>query len=119
VLGVTATKSPIEALEAQLERNSDVYLGSDTDPELYLAALRSDIQLHRCEPVTVTATVMEPGFPEHAVGTVLSGVCVAERAGYWLVYRPEEDRFYCFWGQDRANLGAHGVSGSPLYCWSA
>jgi hypothetical protein len=35
------------------------------------------------------------------------------------VYQPESDCFYCFWGTDLAALGAHGVFGSPLYCWSA
>lgn len=62
---------------------------------------------------------MPPGFPRTAVGSSISGQCVAHNAGYWLVYQPEQDRFYCFWGTDRNNLGAHGVFGSPLYCWSA
>jgi hypothetical protein len=35
------------------------------------------------------------------------------------VYQRAQDRFYCFWGESPSNLGAHGVSGSPLYCWSA
>ena len=103
----------------QLAQTSDVYIGPGTDPKSYLAALRADIELSRCDPFLVCATVMQPGFAEHEMGTRLSGTCLAHRAGYWLVYRAEDDRFYCFWGKDPSNLGAHGVSGSPLFCWSA
>ena len=62
---------------------------------------------------------MPPGFPGARVGSVISGQCVAHRAGYWLVYQSEHDCFYCFWGSDSSNLGAHGVFGQPLYCWPA
>jgi hypothetical protein len=35
------------------------------------------------------------------------------------VYQPSENRFLCFWGTSPESLGAHGVVGNPLYCWSA
>lgn len=109
----------LEKLEAALDDTDDVYVGAEQNEEEYFAALRSDIQAHVCEPFQVSAVVMEPGFPDVPVGSVLIGQCVAFHKGYWLVYESEKDRFLCFWGTDKNNLGAHGVYGSPLYCWSA
>lgn len=112
--------SPHEKLEAALADTSDVYVGPGQNVEEYCAALRSDIRAHICEPFEVSAIVMEPGFPDVPVGGVLTGQCVAFREeGCWLVYESEKDRFLCFWGTDKTNLGAHGVYGSPLCCWSA
>lgn len=67
----------------------------------------------------VQAEVVAPGFPFAAPGSTLSALCIAKKPGYWLAYQPSEDRFLCFWGDDEARLGAHGVFGNPLYCWSA
>ena len=106
-------------LEATLSDSSGVYIDPSTDAKSYLAGLADDIRRNACEPFAVTATVMPPGFPDASPGSVISGQCVAHRAGYWLVYQPEQERFYCFWGESQSNLGAHGVFGSPLYCWSA
>ena len=106
-------------LEEALADTSDVYVATGVDPEAYIADLATDIRAHSCAPFPLTATVMAPGFPDREVGSAISGQCLAHRAGYWLVYQPDQDQFYCFWGTDRANLGAHGVVGSPLYCWSA
>lgn len=111
--------SPIEKLEAALSETSDVYVNAGVDKASYFAGLADSIRRHLCEPFQVTAEVMPPGFEDEKVGSTISGLCVARSAGYWLVYRPEQDRFYCFWGTDAAHLGAHGISGSPLYCWSA
>jgi len=106
-------------LEASLSDTTDVYINRGIDAEGYIAGLVSDIRAHICEPFPVSATVMEPGFPDAAPGSIVSGLCIAHRAGYWLVYSVERDRFYCFWGHDPENLGAHGIFGSPLSCWSA
>ena len=106
-------------LEAALSDDSGVYVNPGIDAESYLAGLAADIRNSTCEPFSITATVMPPGFPDASPGSVISGQCVAHRAGYWLVYQPELDRFCCFWGESQSNLGAHGVFGSPLYCWSA
>lgn len=106
-------------LEASLSDTSDVYIGQGVDAESYIAGLINDIRAHICEPFPVTATVTEPGFPDATPGSTLTGLCVARHAGYWLVYSIEQDRFYCFWGEDLNSLGAHGVFGSPLSCWSA
>ncbi len=111
--------SPLTKLEAALAETSDVYVNAGVDPAVYFAQLAASIRQHTCTPFNVSAVVMEPGFPDAAVGTNLSGQCVAHADGYWLVYQPEQDRFCSFWGQDPSNLGAHGVFGSPLYCWSA
>ena len=106
-------------LEQALSDSTGVYIGRDVDAEAYLADLASDIWAHICKPFEASATVMPPGFPDAALGAVVSGQCVAHKAGYWLVYQPDLDRFCCFWGESRGNLGAHGVFGQPLYCWSA
>ena len=109
----------IEKLERALSDPADVYFGPGVDADAYLAGLAADIRAHICVPFQLSATVMPPGFPSMNVGDVISGQCVAHRNGYWLVYHPEHDCFYCFWGTARSNLGAHGVFGQPLYCWSA
>ena len=112
--------SPLTKLDAALADTSGVYINAGVDAQAYLSGLVADIRAHTCPPFSLFATVMPPGLPDAAVGTVISGQCVAHNSsGYWLVYRPEQDQFYCFWGTDRGNLGAHGVFGSPLYCWSA
>jgi hypothetical protein len=109
----------LEKLTAALSDTSGVYVSTGVDAAKYFDELRDDVRRHQCEPYQVVAKVMPPGFPDMEVGADLSGLCVAKRDGYWLVYGPEKDTFYCFWGADERNLGAHGVFGSPLYCWSA
>jgi hypothetical protein len=116
---VQTAMSPLEKLESALVDTDGVYVGAQQNAEEYLAALRSDIRAHVCEPFRVSAIVMTPGFPDVPTGGVLTGQCVAFREDYWLVYESEKDRFFCFWGTDKNDLGAHGVYGSPLYCWSA
>lgn len=111
--------SPLEKLESALGDTNGVYIGAQQYAEEYIAALRSDIRSRLCEPFPISAIVMAPGFPDVPVGSVLTGHCVAFREGCWLVYESEKDRFLCFWGTDENNLGAHGVYGNPLYCWSA
>lgn len=106
-------------LESALHDASGVYVGDGVDRVSYLSGLAEDILEHRCEPFQLSAIALPPGFPDVANGSRISGWCVAANAGYWLVYQPDQDRFYCFWGTDPKNLGAHGVYGSPLYCWSA
>jgi hypothetical protein len=54
---------------------------------------------------------MPPGFSGSNPGSHISEQCVAHRAGYWLVYQPDQNQFYCFWGKGPGNLDAHGVSG--------
>lgn len=112
--------SPIERLEAALSDTSDVYVNEGVDETSYFADLREDIRRHiASHPFEVSAEVMPPGFDDAEIGSIVSGLCVACDSGYWLVYQPEQDRFYCFWGEDAAHLGARGVSGSPLRCWSS
>ena len=106
-------------LESAFTDTSDVYVASGLDAPEYFAALEADIRSHVCTPFPLSATVMPPGFPDFQVGEIVSGHCVAHNAGYWLVYQTDRDAFYCFWGLDPADLGAPGVFGSPLYCWSA
>ena len=106
-------------LEEAIPASDDVYVNANVDEPSYLASLAADLRSHTCEPFLVTARVMEPGFPWLAVGERISGYCIARNKGYWLVYQPAEERFLCFWGTSTEHLGAHGVFGSPLYCWSA
>ena len=99
---------------------NDVYVNAEVDESKYLARLEANVREHLCEPYEVSASVEAPGFPFAEVGQRLVGTCIAEHPqGYWLVYQETERRFLCFWGKDREDLGAFGVFGSPLYCWSA
>jgi hypothetical protein len=84
-------------LNAALSETSDVYVNAGVDANEYFEGLRKSIKEHQCAPYLVFATVMPPGFPNIKPGTKVSGYCVAkdEKAGYWLVYSPEADTFYC------------------------
>ena len=106
----------IAAIDAAL-RNCDgeIYVPPNTDSK----AMEAHLRAHICDPFAVSAEVMSPGFPFSAPGTRLVGLCLAHCQGCWLAYQPVEDRFLCFWGEDVGNLGAHGIYGNPLYCWSA
>ncbi|HDS1040127.1 TPA: hypothetical protein QDZ42_002969 [Stenotrophomonas maltophilia] len=108
-----------DLLESRLADGSDVYIDSGVNPSEYLEELANDIRLNACEPFELYAVVMAPGIPGFDDGEEISGMCVAKRGGRWLVYRAKEDRFYVFWGPRPEQLGAHGIFGSPLYCWSA
>ena len=118
-LGVHVSNPLSAKLENALTDASGVYIGAGVDPQSFLAGLASNIREHSCAPFPISATVMSPGVPGATIGSTISGECVAHNSGYWLVYQPEQDLFYCFWGTEQSNLGAHGVFGSPLYCWSA
>lgn len=114
-----STLSPIERLESALSETSDVYVNAGVDEASYFERLRSSIRSHIWEPFEVSAVVRAPRFPGIPVGATITGQCVAHSTGHWLVYHDEHDCFYCFWGIDPAHLGAHGVFGSPLCCWSS
>ena len=105
---------------ALVDGHGDVYINAGIDEAQYIAGLEANLRAHLCEPYPVSAEVMAPAFPFAKVGQRISGTCIAEHAqGYRLVYQEEDKRFLCFWGTERSDLGAHGVYGSPLYCWSA
>lgn len=110
---------PLERLDAMFLETDGVYVNAGVDEAAYFEGLRASIKEHLCTPFHVSAVVTEPGFPDLAVGAGIAGWCVAHSAGYWLVYQPERDRFLCFWGAHVDALGAPGIFGSPLYCWSA
>ena len=105
--------------EAAIGSADDVFVGDGIDRAERLAELADDVRTNACEPFLVEAEVMAPGFPFAKVGETLAGYCIAFANGYWLVYQPNTDRFLCFWGDAPTALGAHGVFGSPLGCWSA
>lgn len=108
-----------ERLERDLRAATDVHVPPGVDEHAYLAELAADIRSCRCKPHAVSALVMGPGLPGKNIGDVVTGVCVARQAGYWLIYDAENDAFLAFWGESADRLGAHGVFGSALYCWSA
>jgi len=110
---------PLVRLDAQMSDVADVYVGAGWDAESYIAGLEQALREAVCSPFVVTAKVDEPGFPDANIGDTITGHCVAHSEGYWLIYQPEKDRFLCFWGTDADNLGAPGISGSPLGCWSS
>ena len=115
------TDSELKAdLIAALNGPTIAYVSKDVDEMKHLDRLRADIRQAMCEPFWLTATVQEPGFPFATVGETISGYCLAKRdSGYWLVFDPSRATYYAFWGQQEDNLGAHGVYGDPVYCWSA
>lgn len=104
-------------LEAALSDTSGIIVPKGEDETKYFEKLRASIRAHATAPDRVSATVVEPGFRHRAIGSRISGYLLAKSAGYWLVYEPEEDEYYCFWGADSQSLGAYGVCGNPLYCW--
>ncbi len=110
---------PIVRIEAHLHDVSDVYVGAGWDAESYIADLESSLREAICKPFAESAKVEEPGFPDVGVGDIISGQCVAQSKGYWLIYQSENDRFLCFWGTSIDNLSAPGIFGSPLGCWSS
>jgi hypothetical protein len=114
-----ASFDPLARLDAQISDVSDVYVGAGQDAESYIAGLEQALREAVCAPFLVTAKVDEPGFPDANVGDTITGQCVAHSEGYWLIYQSEKDRFMCFWGADVDSLGAPGIFGSPLGCWSA
>lgn len=106
-------------LESAMQMTNDVYAPPNIDSQQYFAGFIEDIRSQLCMPHRLSGEVMDPGFEDFKPGDVVTGLCLAFRDGYWLVYDEEKDRFYAFWGEDPKALGAHGVFGSPLYCWSA
>ena len=110
---------PLARLKARMSDISDVYVSPSWNAESYIAGLENEVREAICAPFPVHAKVEEPGFPDAKVGDTITGQCVAHSDGYWLVYQSDRDEFLCFWGPDVDNLGAPGISGSPLYCWSA
>ncbi|KRG51694.1 hypothetical protein ARC23_08260 [Stenotrophomonas beteli] len=108
-----------ETLESRLTDGSGVYVSAGGNSRRCFDELAEDIRRNACQPFELSAVVMAPGIPGFDEGEEISGLCVAKEGGRWLVYRPEDDLFYAFWGPGAGHLGAHGVFGSPLYCWSA
>jgi hypothetical protein len=103
------------ALEEALEEPGGRIVPPNTDA----VAAEQHLLARLCEPFEVSAKVMPPAFPFSKAGDSLLGFCIAHDEGYWLVYQPDERRFLCFWGESKHALGAHGVFGGPLYCWTA
>jgi hypothetical protein len=109
-----------EKLELAMQANPPVIVPKGRSKQEYFESLRIQIRECATPSVLVTATVMEPGFPNKELGSTITGYLLAksiESVGYWLVYQPDEDEYYCFWGPDEHNLGAYGVCGNPIYCW--
>lgn len=106
-------------LEDRIFDMSSVYVPDGLEPDAYAQTIAEDIREHLCEPFLVRATVSPPGFPGMDVGPTIEGWCLAQNVGYWLVYRPDDGMFYCFWGTSTEHLSAPGIFGSPAYCWTA
>jgi hypothetical protein len=109
----------MERLKSLLGNDSGVYVPPAVDRAEYVQTVGKDILSHLCEPFAVSATVVAPGFPDEKPGSLISGLCIARTAGYWLVYQSSKDRFLCFWGTNEDSLSAPGIFGSPVYCWTA
>lgn len=117
--GICPMNAIIEKLESRLSKGTGVYVNEQVDSTAYLSGLAENVRTCECAPFEISAIVMPPGLPGFTEGEKITGFCVARSDGRWLVYRPEDDTFYAFWGVCQNDLGAHGVFGTPLYCWSA
>ena len=111
--------SPLDRLEECMVDTSDVCLAPDWERGGYLTGLEQGLRKAICSPFSISAVVEEPGFSDANVGSAISGICVANAGGHWLVYQAEHDRFLCFRGKKVNQLSAPGIFGSPLGCWGA
>ncbi|MCL9983282.1 MAG: hypothetical protein NBV60_09010 [Erythrobacter sp.] len=105
--------------EEAIRQTDDVFVSRHLNREEYLVRLESSLRDSLCDPFELSAMVTEPGFEGLEEGSLVSGTCIAETNGYWLVYSQKRDTFLIFWGMQKGNLGAPGIEGSPLACWSA
>lgn len=106
-----------QRLESALADTSGIIVPKGRREEEYFEGLRQSIKNSLAEPEWVTATVEEPGFAHRNLGDKVTGILLAASEGYWLVFEPNEEQYYCFWGKSKEDLGAFGVCGNPLYCW--
>jgi hypothetical protein len=104
-------------LEVDLSDTSGIIPPKGEDEAAYFEQLRNQIRQHATAPDWISATVMEPEFLDRKLGSKIAGFLLARSRGLWLVYVPEDCAYYCFWGTDQNNLGAHRESGNPLFCW--
>ena len=104
-------------LETAMKDDPPIIVPQGLDAQEYFEELRASIRECATSAIQVTATVREPGFQGKELGSTITGYLMAKSSGYWLVYQPDEDDYYCFWGPDESKLGAHGVCGNPIYCW--
>ena len=107
----------LSQLEVDLSDTSRIIVPKGEDEAIYFEKLRASIRQHATAPDWITATVVKPGFRHRELGLKISGFLLAMIEGYWLIFQPDAREYYCFWGVDRNNLGAYGVSGNPLYSW--
>lgn len=96
---------------------SGILVPAGRAPGEYFDSIRDGIRFAACPPLRVTVPVVGEDFPEHLRGTTITAWVLAGADGYWLAWRPESDEFYCFWGTEPAQLGAHRVAAPPLAAW--
>lgn len=121
-MSYTLTNPYWPRLEQAMTDDPPVIVPRGRDAQAYFEELRLSIRECATEAIRVTAVVVEPGFKNKALGSTITAHLLASsgqagQVGYWLVYEENEDEYYCFWGPDVDNLGAHGVAGNPIYCW--
>lgn len=109
----------IQRLEELIGSSQDVFVSKHESRDEYLQRLEEGLRDSLCEPFELSAQVTQLGIEGLVVGDRITGICVAEANGYWLVYSHKHDNFVIFWGTRKENLGAPGIEGSPLACWSA
>jgi len=105
--------------EETIRETDDVFVSKDQNREEYLVRLESGLRDSLCHSFELNAKVTKPGLEGLEEGSCVSGTCIAEANGYWLVYSPDRDTFLIFWGMQKDKLGAPGIEGSPLACWAA
>lgn len=105
--------------EEAIRETDDVFVSRHQNREEYLVGLETGLRDSLCHPFELSAKVTEPGLEGLKEGSLVSGMCIAASNGYWLVYSPDRDTFLIFWGMQKDMLGAPGIEGSPLACWSS
>lgn len=109
----------LRRFEEEISSTDDVFVSKHQNTSAYLTDLETGLRASMCAPFKISARVTEAGFEGVDLGDTISGTCIAEANGYWLVYQPEWDSFVVFWGTQKDHLGAPGIEGSPLACWSS
>ena len=109
----------IQRFEELIGNSQDVFVSKHENRDQYLQRLEKGLRDSLCEPFELSAQVSELGIDGFDIGDRITGTCVAKSNGYWLVYSHRHDSFVIFWGTQKEKLGAPGIEGSPLACWSA
>jgi len=76
----------IQRFEELIGNSQDVFISKHESRDEYLQRQERGLRDSLCEPFELSAQVTELGIDGFAIGERITGTCVAESNGYWLVY---------------------------------